>query len=439
MKKIAATIIFLLFVSCLCAQKQEKILTLQESVKIALENNLDIIAAEKKITQKQWEKEDVRTNFFPEITGSFSYTRLDKVPSISVPGMPVKIEMSKNDIYNAGITLTQPVFTGGALTSQYQIKKQELDIAKGDKSLTQQDIVFQVIQSYFSILKAANFYQAASSLVEQRQAHLSNVKKLFDVGLATKADILKTEVALADAKQKLVDTENMINISKENFKTILNLPSDTEINVEDTLATIQEEKELDTWKEIATKNREELKQIERNRTALDLAKKIIKSDYYPNIAFALSFQGEKGTSSGLHSWYQNISALLLVNLDIWNWQRTKKKMNAVDAQISQIDTQKQKITNLISLEITSSYLNLKSAQERIKVMEKAVEDAQENLRVNDLLRKEGLATTTDVLDAQTYLFQSRAGYYQALYDYQIAHYQLIKAAGKLLDEFIVKK
>ncbi len=72
-------------------------------------------------------------------------------------------------------------------------------------------------------------------------------------------------------------------------------------------------------------------------------------------------------------------------------------------------------------------------------MEKAVDDAQENVRVTDLLRKEGLATTTDVLDAQTYLFQTKASYYQALYDYQIAHYQLVKASGQLVDEFPVRQ
>ncbi|MCX7706220.1 MAG: TolC family protein [bacterium] len=441
MKKFIPTVLVLLFfVACIhCQERQERIFTLQDSVKIALENNLDIRTSEQKIIQKQWEKEDSKTKFFPQISGNFSYTRLDKVPSISVPGMPIKIEMSKNDIYNAGLTLTQPVFTGGALTSQYEIKKQEIEIANGEKLITQQNIIFQVIQAYFSILKASNFRQAALALVNQRQAHLSNVKKLFEAGLATKADILKTEVALADAKQKLVETENMINLAKENFKTILNFPYSCEINLQDTLTKVWEEKDIETWKNIAIKKREEIKQIERNKATLELARKIIKADYYPEIAFALSLRGEKGTSSGLNSWYQNITAVLVANFDIWNWQSTKKKIKAMDAQISQIETQKQKIINLISLDITSSYLNLISAQEKIRVMEKAVEDAQENVRVTDLLRKEGLATTTDVLDAQTYLFQTKASYYQALYDYQIAHYQLVKASGQLLDEFLAEK
>lgn len=440
MRKSTIILVLLFAVISLCGEEpQERLFTLQDSVKIALENNLDIKTSEQKIVQKKWEKEDSKTSFLPKIVGTFSWTHLDKVPSISVPGMPIKIEMSKNDIYNARVTLSQPIFTGGALSSQYEMKKQELDIAHGENRLTTQDVIFQVIQAYFSILKASNFHQAATALVNQRQAHLVNVKKLFDAGLATKADILKTEVALADARQKLVETENMINLAKENFKTILNFPYSCEINIEDTLTRVWEGKELEAWKQIAIKNREEIKQIERSKTTLELAKKIVKSGYYPNIAFVLSLQGEKGTSSGLNSWYQNISALLTANFDIWNWQSTKKKINALDSQILQIETQKQKIINLINLEITSSYLNLISAQEKIKVMEKAVEDAQENVRINDLLRREGLATTTDVLDAQTYLFQTKASYYQALYDYQIAHYQLIKASGQLIDEFLATK
>ena len=440
--KRSITILFLLLLSVISVVggqvQEEKIFTLQESVQIALKQNLDIKGSEQKVIQKQWEGEESKTDFFPQITGSFSYARLDKVPSISVPipGFPMKIEMSKKDVYNAQLQLTQPIFTGGALSSRYRMKTEELNIAGGEKKIIQQNVIFQVIQAYFSILKAANFYQAAETLVNQRQTHLSNVKKLFEAGLATKADILKTEVALADAKQKLVETENMMNLAKENLKTILNLPPEQKVNCQDTLTQIQEEEKLDKWKAIAIEKREELKQIERTRATVELAKKIVMSDYYPNIAFVLSLQGEKGSSTGLHSWYQNISGALVMNIDIWNWHRTRKKVNAIDAQISQIETQKQKIINLISLEITSAYLNLESAREKIRVMEKAVEDAQENVRVTDLLKKEGLATTTDVIDAQTYLFQSKAVYYQALYDYQIAHYQLLKASGTLLDGFL---
>ncbi|MCM8828183.1 MAG: TolC family protein, partial [Candidatus Omnitrophica bacterium] len=137
------TLLFSIFIfNSVYGQQQKKLLTLEESVKIALENNPDIIASKQKIVQKQWEKEDSKTKFLPEISGSFSYTRLDKSPSISVPGMPLEIEMSKNDIYSASINLTQPVFTGGALSSQYRIKKIELEIAGGEKYLVEQDITF---------------------------------------------------------------------------------------------------------------------------------------------------------------------------------------------------------------------------------------------------------------------------------------------------------
>ncbi len=441
MKKVLIFLTFLLLFSAsiFCETASIKIFTLKDSVKFSLENNLDMKRSSEKILQKQWEKEEARTKFLPVISGSFSYTRLDKVPSISIPGFPMKIEMGKNDIYNAKLTLTQPIFTGGALQSQYQIKKEEINIAEGEKTLTQQEIAFKVIQAYFSILKIHNFLQAANTLVEQRENHLSNVKKLFDAGLATKADILKTEVALADAIYKKVETENMLNLAKENFKTILNLSSDAEINLEDTLTITQNEKDLETWKETAIKEREELKQFDRSLEILENTKKIFKSEYYPNIAFVFSLQGEKGTSSGLHSWYQNLSGLLVASIDIWNWQSTKKKLNSVESQISQTKIQKQNIINLISLEITSAYLNLQSAKEKIKVMERAVEDAKENVRVTELLRREGLATTTDVIDAQTYLYQIKAGYYQALYDYQLAHYNLLKSSGILVEKILAEK
>ncbi len=434
-----AYVLSLMFFSSAASGEPEKILTLQESVRIALKQNLDIKSSEQKIMQKQWEEKDARTEFFPSITGSFAYTKLDRTPSISVPGMPMKIEMNKTDIYNMQITITQPIFTGGALSSQYKLKKEELKITEGEKRITDEGVCMDVVHTYFLILKASNLFSAAEILVNQRQTHLSNVKKLFDAGLATKADILKTEVALADAKQKLIETENNLNLAKQQFKTILSLPLDREINLQDILTFQNKEKKLQEWKDIALKNREELNQIERTLTGLSLAKDITRSRYYPQVAFILNWKDEKGTATGLNDWYQTLSGLITVNIDIWNWHSTRNKMNAIDSQISQIETQKQKLTNLILLEVDSAYLNLSSAENRIHVMEKAVEDAQENLRVTETLKREGMATTTDVIDAQTYLFQARSIYYQALYDYQIAHYQLLKASGRLIPELLAEK
>lgn len=440
-KRLIIGIYVLVFMSCsnIVSGKPERILTLQESVRIALTQNLDIKSSEQKIIQRTWEERDAHTEFLPSIKGSFTYSKIDKAPSISVPGMPMEIEMSKSDIYNMQITLTQPIFTGGALSSNYQLKKEGLKIAEIEKKITEERICMDVIQTYFLILKASNLFSVAESLVNQRQTHLSNVKKLFDAGLATKADILKSEVALADAKQKYIETENNLNLAKQQFKTILNLPLNREINLQDILTFQNKEKNLQEWKDIALKNREEMNQIERTRTSLSLVRNITKSQYYPQVAFILTWRNEKGTSTGLYDWYQTITGLVSVNIDIWNWHSTRNKIKVIDSQVSQIETQKQKLINLILLEVESTYLNLSSAKTRIYVMEKAIEDAQENLRVTETLKREGMATTTDVLDAQTYLFQTRNSYYQALYDYQIAYYLMLKASGQLLSGVLTEK
>ena len=83
----------------------------------------------------------------------------------------------------------------------------------------------------------------------------------------------------------------------------------------------------------------------------------------------------------------------------------------------------------IELEVKNAYLNLLSAEKKIDETKKQVEAAEENLRVANLLYKEGMATTTDVIDAITSLTEAKNNYYISIYEYKIAYFQLEKATG----------
>ncbi|MCX8083249.1 MAG: TolC family protein, partial [bacterium] len=74
-----------------------------------------------------------------------------------------------------------------------------------------------------------------------------------------------------------------------------------------------------------------------------------------------------------------------------------------------------------------------SAEQKVSQCEKQIELAEENLRVAELLYEEGMATTTDILDADTSLTEARNGLYNALYEYQLAYAELERASGTWRD------
>jgi len=84
----------------------------------------------------------------------------------------------------------------------------------------------------------------------------------------------------------------------------------------------------------------------------------------------------------------------------------------------------------IRLEVKETFIRTREAEENIKTVEKAIEQAKENYRINQERYKEQVATNTDVLIAQTLLTQTMTSYYNALYDYQLSKASLFRAMGR---------
>ena len=100
------------------------------------------------------------------------------------------------------------------------------------------------------------------------------------------------------------------------------------------------------------------------------------------------------------------------------------------SRLSHIRYKRAEIHDNISLEVKQAYLKTKEAEKKITTVEKAIEQAKENFRINKERYKEQVATSTDVLDAQTLLSRTTTNYYNALYDYKIAKASLYRATGQ---------
>jgi outer membrane protein TolC len=116
--------------------------------------------------------------------------------------------------------------------------------------------------------------------------------------------------------------------------------------------------------------------------------------------------------------------------EFWQWGRTlygrKEKLSRLaQAKISKADT-----LDKIELEVKQAFLRIQESERNILTIEKAIEQAQENLRITEEQYKEQVATQTDVLVAQTLLTETMTNYYNALYDFKIARAVLNRAIGQ---------
>ncbi|RKY31300.1 MAG: hypothetical protein DRP67_02820 [Candidatus Omnitrophota bacterium] len=408
----------------------DNLLTLPDAIRIAVKNNLGVKIAEEKIKQAYYQKKEAKTYFFPQITSSFNYTHLGKNEGMTIPGTPFPpIKFTEDDIYTFTFSLNQPIFTGGRIKTAYEISKENFENSKIQYALEVQNLIFNVKKAYFSILKAEKFLNTAKKYKELLEKHLKDAKKLFTAGIVTKLDILKTEVAVKQAETGIIEAKNFVKIAKSNLNFILNNPIDKEFEVEDVFEIKEDRKDYEYWRDIALKNRPEIKSMERVLSICEKKIKLEKSNLYPQIYFFTNYNIEKGKQTSFGKWDKNWNTGIFLSFNIWDWGRIKDRIKEAESEKKQIEKQLEIVKKAIELEVKNCYLNLLSAEKKLEKNRKQIEKAEENLRVANLLYKEGMATSTDVIGATTSLIEAKNNYYTSIYEYKIAYSQLEKATG----------
>ena len=422
--------------SVVWAQGSQAPLTLEESVKIGLERNLALHSAVEGVVGSEFRRKEAITNFLPWWTGQYGYTRLNEGPaSVRLnPGPPATFTQVKGprDNYAFETTLSQPLFTGGLNVANYRSAKIGVDVSKETVETVRRDIVLQVRVGYFIILRAEKFLTVAEQQVKQFEAQLEVTKAFFDVGIQPKNDVLLAEVRLANARQGQVKAENDLATAKASFNILLRREISTPLEVVDILEYKAFPMGFESSLDEALRQRPEVKAAQFN---IDQAKenvKIARSGFLPTVSL-LGNYGRSSEELGLRGDLRNENWTIhaLATFTLWNWGNTYFKVGENKVRVTQAEDSKIQLIESITLEVKNNYLNLLTAEKNINVTEKAIEQAEENLRMNEERYKYQVATQTEVLDAVTLLAQARTNYYGALSDFNVARAQLERSMGRM--------
>ena len=415
------------------AQSLQEPLTLEQSIKIALEKNLRLHSAMEGITGSRFRQKQAATNFLPQWTGEYSYSRND--PAVTVGAVQVALptqRLASKDLFNFNTVINQPIFAGGSILSNYRLEKYGVEISKGDVETVKRDIVLQVRVGYFNILTAEKLVDVAKQAVKQFEAQLEVSKAFFEVGIIPKNDLLQAEVRLANTRQALVKIENDLALAKSQFNILLRRDINEPLSVVDILEYKPSVLRLDDSLDEALRHRPELKNAALRVEQAKESVKIARSGFLPTI----SLSGYYGRFSDEFSLYGDLNSERwtfegVATFNLFDWGKTAYKVGETKVKVTQAEDSKMQVIDEIILEVKQDYLNMVTAERNILVSQKSIEQAEENLRMNEERYKYQVATATDVLDAVTLLAQARVNYYGALSDFNVAKARLDRAMGKM--------
>ena len=423
--------------SAVWAQESQAPLTLEESIKIAMERSLTVHSAVVGIEGSEFRRMEAITNFLPQWTGQYSYTKWSFpafIGNLNLSNLTLLTQQISSNVYNFNTTLGQPLFTGGFNLATYRSAKVGVDLSKESLEAAKQDLVLQVRVGYFTILRAEKFLAVAEQQVRNFEAQLEVTQAFFDVGIVPKNDVLLAEVNLANARQSLVRAANDLATARASFNILLRREVNTTFEVVDILIHKVFSLSFEQCLDEALRLRPEVKAAQLN---IDQAKenvKIARAGFFPTIRLTGNYNRNadfwmlEGGSKEITSDYWSVQAL--ATFTVWNWGNTAFKVGENKVKVKQAEDSKIQLIDSVTLEIKNDYLNMLVAEKNIDTAEKSIEQAEENLRMNEERYKYQVATQTDVVNAVTLLAQARTNYYGALSDFNVAKAQLERAMGR---------
>jgi len=426
-------------------------MTLDESIRIALEQSLSLHSAKEGVMGAEFNRRTARSYFFPQWVGQYGYTWFSSpiqvgtqsTTSIVTPPKPsadpiasatpitVTIPSTTRYTFSVYTTLTQTLYAGGAYMANYRFSKLGLEISKANVEMTKQDIVLQVREGYFNILRTEKFVDVAKQAVKQFEGQLEVSRAFFEVGLIAKNDVLQAEVRLANALQAQAKAENDVALAKSSFNNFLRREINAPVEVVDILGYKPFPLPFEQSVEEALRQRAELKVAE---LTVDQAKetvKIVRSGMLPTVSLAGNYfrnSDQFYLNGDLKSDRWSVSAL--ASMTLWDWGKVYNQVGASKVKVTQAEDSKTQLKEGIILEVKDDYLNMLVAEKNINTAAKAIEQAEENLRLNEERYKYQVATAFDVLDAVTLLAQTRVNYYGALSDFNVAKAMLERSMGR---------
>ncbi len=395
-------------------------LSLEKCIEIVLAESSELAMARSDLESKEAVLKSTKKDLYPTLSAQYSY--LHQPDEIYTPA----------DLFTYGVTVVQPIYKGKSLVTAVKQSELSLESAKFNVEAVTNNLVFEVYSRYFELLRVQKLEEEARQSVLRLESHRKDAKAFFDAGLIPKNDLLQSEVELAQGEQNLVDAENATSMARAQLNVLMERPVRAYLRVRESDQYTLHDLSWDNIIEDARQNRAEIAQADKSVKIAENDIIIKKAPYLPSVTLSASFDrvGDEvggAPSPGTPSDVKTFKAIATWKL--WTWLKDRDEVTAAEKNLQYAKKAVSKTVNAVTLDVRNSFLKVEQAAKRIKVSEKAIEHAKENYRINQAQYQAQLATSTDVLDAQTLLTQAMTNYYDALYGYQLALAAVDKSKG----------
>lgn len=331
--------------------------------------------------------------------------------------------------HSNSITASLPLFTGGELQGQIGQAKANYRSMLSAEEQAYNEMKETATTGYFNMLNAGNMKALRQESVDRLQAHLDNVVAQYNVGIVARADVLRSEVELANAKQDYITASNEYDVAEATLNNIIGTPLGTTLLLKDRLQYEPYENDMAYCLAYSEQHRPELKQAEYGVDAAEAALVVARSGHMPKIYANASDNWGGNGSNWPGDDDENWSVGVTASINVFDSGVTWSKIHAAQEALVQAKESQRQIKDAVELEVRTDYLSMREAEKRISTAQVAVASAEEDYHIAVVRYQAGVGTNIDVMDAQEALTQAKTNYYQALYNYNTSKAALNTSMG----------
>lgn len=399
-------------------------LDLNSCIYLALGNNPRISSAFDDILASDARIKQVWANYFPTLSWQTGYTRLRQLQLSDALGRNLEF-----NYYLLGqISLQQMLYDFGVTQNQATIRKLDYENFKKAFEATVNDVIFQTKSSYFTVLYAYENRKVALDAVNKFSLFYKQAKAYYITGKSPKVDVTIAETNLSNAKLRLIQAENSVNIALANLNYAMGLPYLKNYVISERLEYKPLDLSFEDMVKFARESRPELKQAEIKVEQMNQTIKLAKKSYFPTLS--LEGQYQRGGRTWNSNYGFNIGGYL--TFPAVNMMLVKNEIKEAKALYSKELANAKKTQYDIYLELQKAYLKLLEKKNQLPVAKLQQKQANENFNLSFRMYGVGVGAPSEVKDAEVTYENAQLTYYSSIYEYNIAKAELEKAIGRNL-------
>jgi len=409
-------------------------LSLREAEDLALARNEQVLIAREEIERTRGLVRETRAQSLPSLDVNYTYTRNIQQPVIffNQEGEIQQIRIGSNNDNNLSLSIEQTLFSR-AVSAASRAAEVAQDVSRLALEATGESLVLQVRTAYYAAMLNDALVDVQEEALQQAERRLRQVQQFLDVGTAAEFDRLTAEVEVDNIRPLLIEARNDYELSANALKRVIGIPLDERVELTDSLGFEPVELSFEQAQQLALVQRDDLRGQNANVLLQQQAVAVERAASFPELTFNLDLVRRASSDEFVPStgeFSQQTTAAVELSIPVFDGRAAEGRVRQARAELNKQELTLSALRQDVELQVQQAYQNVTAGAERIEAARATVGRAQRALEIAQTRFKNGLSTQLELNDAELALTQSRTTRARALYDYNVARAELMRAIGE---------